>query len=93
MEMGIIKESDSKINFNLFQWKTTWRWIELFTNVFIKVNNYPPKLVNSMIKIELEENSSDQQEVTTYARSKQIQIVLLYAGKSGNNIIQKMSKN
>ena len=46
-----------------------------------------------MIKIELEKNNSDQQEVTTYARSKQIQIVLLYAGKSGNNIIQKMSKN
>ena len=45
-----------------------------------------------MIKIELEENSSDQQEVTTYARSKQIQIVLPYAGKSDNNIIQKMSK-
>ena len=61
--------------------------------MFIKVNNYPPKLVNSMIKIELEKNNSDQQEVTTYARSKQIQIVLLYAGKSGNNIIQKMSKN
>ena len=29
-------------------------------NVFIKVNDYPPKLVNSIIKIELEKNSSDQ---------------------------------
>ena len=60
-------------------------------NVFIKGNDYPPKLVNSMIKIELEKNS-DQQEVTTNATSKQIQLVLRYAGKCGNNIIQKMSR-
>ena len=45
-------------------------------NVFIKVNDYPPKLVNSIIKIELEKNSSDQQEVTTNATSKQMQLVL-----------------
>ena len=61
-------------------------------NVFIKVNDYPPKLVNSMIKIELEKNSSDQQEVTTNATSKQIQLVLPYAGKRGNNIIRKMRR-
>ena len=61
-------------------------------NVFIKVNDYPPKLVNSMIKIELEKNSSDQQEVTTNATSKQIQLVLPYAGKPGNNIIWKMRR-
>ena len=60
-------------------------------NVFIKVNDYPPKLVNSMIKIELEKNS-DQQEVTTNATSKQIQLVLPYAGKRGNNIIRKMRR-
>ena len=60
-------------------------------NVFIKGNDYPPKLVNSMIKIELEKNS-DQQEVTTNATSKQIQLVLRYAGTCGNNIIQKMSR-
>ena len=45
-------------------------------NVFIKVNDYPLKLVNSIIKIELEKNSSDQQEVTTNATSKQMQLVL-----------------
>ena len=61
-------------------------------NVFIKVNDYPPKLVNSMIKIELEKNSSDQQEVTTNATSKQIQLVLPYAGNPGNNIIWKMKR-
>ena len=61
-------------------------------NVFIKVNDYPPKLVNSMIKIELEKNSSDQQEVTTNATSKQIQLVLPYAGKRGNNIIRKIRR-
>ena len=61
-------------------------------NVFIKVNDYPPKLVNSIIKIELEKNSSDQQEVTTNATSKQIQLVLPYAGKRGNNIIRKMNR-
>ena len=55
-------------------------------NVFIKVNDYPPKLVNSMIKIELEKNSY-QQEVTTNATSKQVQLVLRYAGKRDNNII------
>ena len=60
-------------------------------NVFIKGNDYPPKLVNSMIKIELEKNS-DQQEVTTNATSKQIQLVLPYAGKRGNNIIRKMRR-
>ena len=59
-------------------------------NIFIKVNDYPRKLVNSIIKTELE-NSSDQQ-VTTNATSKQIQIVLPYAGKRGNNIIRKMSR-
>ena len=59
-------------------------------NVFIKVNNYPPKLVNSMMKIELEKNSDQQQEVTTNATSKQVQLVLPYAGKRGNNIIRKM---
>ena len=41
-------------------------------NVFIKASDYPPKLVNSIIKIELERNSSDQQEVTTNTASKQI---------------------
>ena len=45
-----------------------------------------------MIKIELEKNSSDQQEVTTNATSKQIQLVLPYAGKRGNNIIWKMRR-
>ena len=45
-----------------------------------------------MIKIELEKNSSDQQEVTTNATSKQIQLVLRYAGKPGNNIIWKMRR-
>ena len=61
-------------------------------NVLTKVNDYPPKLVNSIIKIELEKNSSDQQEVTTNATSKQIQLVLPYAGKRGNNIIRKMNR-
>ena len=61
-------------------------------NAFIKINDYRPKLVNSMIKIELERNSSDQQEVTTNATSKQIQLVLPYAGKRGNNIIGKMRR-
>ena len=60
--------------------------------MFIKVNNYLLKLVNSIIKIELEKNSSDQQEVTTNATSKQIQLVLPYAGKPGNNIIWKMNR-
>ena len=45
-----------------------------------------------MIKIELEKNSSDQQEVTTNATSKQIQLVLPYAGNPGNNIIWKMKR-
>ena len=52
----------------------------------MKVKDYPPKLVNSIIKIELGKNSSNQQEVTTNAISKQIQLVLPYAGKRGNNI-------
>ena len=39
-------------------------------NVFIKVNDYPPKLVNGIIEIELEKNGSDQQDVTTNATSK-----------------------
>ena len=60
--------------------------------MFIKVKDYLPNLVNSIIKIELEKNSSDQQEVTTNATSKQIQLVLPYAGKRGNNIIRKMSR-
>ena len=45
-----------------------------------------------MIKIEPEKNSSDQQEVTTNAKSKQKQLVLPYAGKYGNNIIRKMRR-
>ena len=49
-------------------------------NVFIKV------------KIELEKNSSDQQEVTTNATNKQIQLVLPYASKRGDNIIRKMRR-
>ena len=43
-----------------------------------------------MMKIELEKNSDQQQEVTTNATSKQVQLVLPYAGKRGNNIIRKM---
>ena len=65
-------------------------------NVFIKVNNYPPKLVNSMMKIELEKNSDQQQEVTTNATSKQVQLVLPYTGKRGNNIrkmIRRLNKH
>ena len=61
-------------------------------NVFIKVNNYPPELVNSIIKIELGKNSSDQQEVTTKSANKQIQLVLPYTGKRGNDIIQRMNR-
>ena len=61
-------------------------------NVFIKVNDYPPKLVNSIIKIELEKDSSDQQEVTSNAASKQKQLVLPYAGKCGSDIIWKMNR-
>ena len=49
-------------------------------NVFIKVIDYPPKLVNSATKTELEKNSSDQQEITTNAASKQIQLFLSCAG-------------
>ena len=45
-----------------------------------------------MIKIELEKNSSDQQEVTTNGTSKQIQLVLPYAGNPGYNIIWKMKR-
>ena len=60
--------------------------------MFIKVNDYLPKLVNSITKTELEKNSSDKQEVTTNATSKQIQLVLPYAGKRGNNIIRKMNR-
>ena len=61
-------------------------------NVFIKVNDYPPKLVDSMIKLDLEKNSSDEQEVTANATSKQKQLVLTYADKRGNNIIWKMNR-
>ena len=45
-------------------------------NMFIKVNDYQPKLVNSMRKIELGKNRSDQKEVTTNATCKQIRHVL-----------------
>ena len=61
-------------------------------NVFIEVNDYTPKLVNSIIKIEPEKNSSDQEEVITNAASKQIQLVLPYTGKRGNNIIRKINR-
>ena len=61
-------------------------------NVFIKVNDYPPKLINSIIKIELEKDSSDQQKVTSNAASKQIQLVLPYADKCGSDIIWKMNR-
>ena len=60
--------------------------------MFIKVNDYPPKLVNSIIKIDLKKNSSDQEEVTTNATGKQIQLALLYAGKHGNDIIRKRNR-
>ena len=59
--------------------------------MFIKVNDYPPRLVNSIIKIDLKKNSSHQ-EVTTNATSKQIQLALLYAGKHGNDIIRKRNR-
>ena len=59
--------------------------------MFIKVNNYLPKLSNSIIKIELEKTSGDLQ-VPTNATSKQMQLVLPYAGKRGNNIIRKMNR-
>ena len=48
-------------------------------NVNLNVNDYLSKLVNSVIKIELEKNSSDQHEVTINATNKQIQLVLPYA--------------
>ena len=60
--------------------------------MFIEVNNYTLKLVNSIIKIEPEKNSSDQEEVITNAASKQIQLVLRYTGKRGNNIIRKINR-
>ena len=63
-------------------------------NVFIKINAYPPKLVNNIIKIELEKkNSSDEEEVTTNAASKLIELVLVvpYTDKRGNDIKRKMN--
>ena len=62
-------------------------------NVFIKVNDYPQKLVNSIIKIELEKNTSDQQEVTTNAASKQIQLCLPYAVNAGITLYVKWIDN
>ena len=59
-----------KINFDLFQWKILEDELNYVGNVFIKVNDYPPKLVNGIIEIELEKNGSDQQDVTTNATSK-----------------------
>ena len=61
-------------------------------SVFIKVNDHPSKLVNSIIKTEPEKNSSDQQEDTTNAASKQIRLVLPYAFKRDNDIIRKMNR-
>ena len=92
METGIIKESDSRLILICSNEKLREDELDYLQNVFIKETNYLPKLVNSMIKIELEKNSSGQQEVTTNATSKQIQLVLPYAGKRGNNIIQKMRR-
>ena len=60
--------------------------------MIIKVNDYLPKLINSITKIELEKNSTDQQEVTTNATNKQIQFILPCIGKRGNNIIRKMNR-
>ena len=70
MATGIIKESDLKINFDLFQWKILEDELNYVGNVFIKVNDYPPKLVNSIIEIELQKNGGDQQDVTTNATNK-----------------------
>ena len=42
-----------------------------------------------MIKIELEKNSSDQQEVTTYATNKQIQFVLPYLANVAITLYKK----
>ena len=70
MATGIIKESDLKINFDLFQWKILEDELNYLGNVFIKVNDYPPKLVNSIIEIELQKNGGDQQDVTTNATNK-----------------------
>ena len=62
-------------------------------NVFIEVNDYTPKIVNSIIKTEPEKNGSDyQEEVITNATSKQIQLVPPYTGKRGNNIIRKINR-
>ena len=61
-------------------------------NVFIEVNDYLPKLVNSTLKIELKQNSSYQQELTINATSKQIQLVLRYIDKGGNNLVRKMNR-
>ena len=60
--------------------------------MFIKINDNLLKLVNSIIKIELEKNCSDQQEIATKVASKQIQLILPYGGKCGNDIIQKMNR-
>ena len=60
--------------------------------MFIKIKDYPPKLVNSIIKVKLEKNNRNQQEVTSNAVNKQIQIVLLYPCKNSNDIIRKMNR-
>ena len=45
-------------------------------NAFIKVNDYPLKLVNSIMKLEQEKNSCDQRGVTTNVPSKRMPLVL-----------------
>ena len=63
-------------------------------NVFCRINNYPLKLVNDVIKKESEKtNNVNNYENEHIEENKDtIQILLPYAGTQGNNLINRMKK-
>ena len=80
MEMGSLKNLIQRSISICSNKKLLEDELNYLRNVFIKVIDYPPKLVNSATKTELGKNSSDQQEITTNAASNQIQLFLSCAG-------------
>ena len=63
-------------------------------NIFCKINNYPFKLVNDIIKKEIEKvnNVTNIENENNTENKDKVQILLPYAGTQGDNLINKMNK-
>ena len=70
--------------------------IDHLRNVFVKINDFPYKVVNDIMNEELKKKNNKELNIVTENHSKenteQIQLLLPFSGNQGSNLLTKMKK-